>query len=130
DPDYYYNVLSKIEDTDWMKSASIEQIEKLRDASKKYPTATITNLLDFMIAARNSNVQAMIVKIDEMIAGSNNGEFFITTFAPMYDTLEKDKTKTIAMLEKLNKVSENQRAFSLLVNYYTAANKKDEVRKM
>lgn len=130
DPNYYYNVLSKIEDDDWMRAASIEQIEKLRDVSKSYPTKTISNLLDFMIAARNSNVQAMIDRINEMIENSNNSEFYITSFAPLFDTLEKNKTKTISMLEDLYKVSENYRGYSQLINYYNAANRKEEVKMM
>lgn len=130
DPNYYFNVLSKIEDDNWVRAASIEQLEKLRDISKEYPTKIITNLLDFMIAARNGNVQAVVAKVDEMIAGSHNSEFYITTFAQLYDTLENNKTKTISMLENLHNVSENYRAYAQLINYYTAANRKDEVKKM
>ncbi|WP_157486085.1 transglutaminase domain-containing protein [Flavobacterium soli] len=130
DPNYYYNVLSKIEDDDWMQAASIEQLEKLRDTAKEYPTKTIYNLFDFMITARNGNVQGMITIIDTMIANSNNSEFYITSFAPIYDSLEKDKGKTISLLENLFKTSDNYRAYSLLLNYYKAANRKDEVRQM
>ena len=130
DPEYYYNLLLKIQDDDWMRAASVEQMEQLREKSKKLPSKTITYLLDFMIAARNSNLQVMITKIDEMIANSNNSEFFITSFSPLYDSLEKDKAKTISLLENLYNQSENFSAFNQLTQYYKAANKKEEVKKM
>lgn len=130
DPDYYYNVMMKIQDEDWVRAASVEQIEKLRDKSKSYPSTIISTLLDFMIAARNSNLQGMIAKVDEMIASSNNSEFYITTFAQMYDSLEKDKGKTISMLEKLYSESENYSGYTQLIGYYNAANRKEEVKKM
>ena len=130
DSSYYFNVLIKIQDQDWLKSASIEQIEKLRDDSKSLLTNTASKLLTIIIDARNNNIQGMITQIDEIIANSDNNEFYITTFAPMYDQLEKDKSKTITLLENLSKTSENYKAYSQLIRYYTAANKKEEVKQM
>lgn len=130
DPDYYYNVLVKIQDQDWMRAASIEEIEKLRDKSKNYQTASIMDLLDFMIATRNNNLKAMISKVDEMIADSGNSEFYVSTFAIIYDSLEKNKAKTISLLEKAYNESENFSVFSQLIRYYKAANRKDDVKKM
>ena len=130
DPKYYLNVLMKIQDQDWLKSANIEKIEELRETAKAFETKSAAQLLSIIIDARNNNIEAMVSQIDDIIANSHNNEFYITTFAPMYDQLEKDKTKTIALIENLNKTSENYKAYALLKNYYTEANKKEKVHQM
>lgn len=130
DPSYYFNILMKIQDQDWLRAATIDKIEKLRDDAKSFRTKTSSQLLNIIIDARNNNIDGMVSKVDSLIENSNNSEFYITTFAPMYDQLLKDKTKTINLLENLAKNSENYEAFSQLKRYYTAANKKDVVRQM
>ena len=130
DPNYYYNILLKIQDQDWLRAASIEQLEKMKATAETFPTNVTAKMFDFIIVARNSNIQSMLAIIDSLIAESNNSEFYITTFAGMYDSLENDKGKTISMLENLYRVSESYPAFSQLKSYYAAANRKEEVRNM
>lgn len=130
DPKYYLNVLMKIQDQDWLRSANIEKIEDLRATAKLFETKSASQLLSIIIESRNNNIEAMVSQIDNIIAESHNNEFYITTFAPMYDQLEQDKTKTITLIENLSKTSENYKSYMLLKNYYTAANRKEEVRQM
>lgn len=130
DSSYYFNILMKIQDQDWLRAATIEKIEKLRDDAKLFKTNTASQLLNIIIDARNNNIDGMVSQVDNLISSSNNSEFYITTFAPMYDQLLKDKTKTIELLETLTNNSENYEAFSQLKRYYTAANKKEAVRQM
>ena len=130
DSKYYLNVLMKVQDEEWLRSANIEKIEALRETAKTFQTQSASQLLGIIIDARNNNIESMVSHVDNLIANSYNSEFYITTFAPMYDQLESDKTKTITLIENLNKTSESFSAYSLLKNYYTEANRKDEVRKL
>lgn len=130
DADYYYTLLTKILDRDWLKTVNIVELEKMRDKAKLFPSPIIGILFDFLVNARNSKISEMMINIDQILEKSNNSEFYLTTFAPLYDSLEKKKEKTIKMLEDLVGRSENVSAASLLVNYYRDANRKDDEKKL
>lgn len=130
DPDYYYTILNKAQDSDWIKAANIVELEKMRDKAKLLPSSIYGYLFDFLINARNSNITEMIKEIDEILKTSYNSEFYTTTFAPLYDSLEKKKEKTIQILEDLVAKRDNFTAMSLLINYYRDANQKEEEKKL
>lgn len=130
DPEYYNNILNKIQDTDWLKTANITELEALHDKLSQYPESYLKTLMEFVIAGRNTNIKLMTDKLDEILEESHNSEFYITSFAQFYDTLEKNKSKTIGLLEKLNSEKENNIAFNQLIKYYNEADKKDVVKQM
>jgi predicted Zn-dependent protease len=130
DPDYYFSIANKAQDTDWLRSSSMAELEKYRDKAKKLTSPILGVLYDFLINARNSNVEAMLQNAETILADSHNSEFYITTFAPLYDSLEKNKEKTINMLENLVSKRENFTAISKLVGYYRAANRKEDLKKL
>ncbi len=130
DPDYYFAIANKAQDTEWLRSASMTELEKYRDKAKKLASPIMGVLYDFLINARNSNVEAMMKNAETILADSHNSEFYITTFAPLYDTLEKNKEKTIGMLEDLVNKRENFTAMSKLVGYYRAADRKEDVKRL
>ncbi|WP_448931767.1 transglutaminase domain-containing protein [Flavobacterium sp.] len=130
DPDYYYAILTKAQDGDWLKSVNIVELEKMRDRAKKLPSPIYGILYDFLINARNGNVTAMIKGIDEILEKSHNSEFYITTFAPLYDSLENKKEKTIQILEELVSKRDTFSAMSSLVQYYKAANRKEDEKNL
>lgn len=127
DPSYYYTILNKAQDRDWIKSANIVELEKMRDKAKSLPSPIFGYLYDFLINARNLKVTEMIKGVDNILQTSYNSEFYITTFAPLYDTLEKKKDKAIQILEDLVAKRDNFTAMGILIDYYREANrKKDE----
>ncbi|MEO5778040.1 MAG: transglutaminase-like domain-containing protein [Flavobacterium sp.] len=130
DPNYYYTILTKAQDRDWMKSANIVELEKIRDKAKLLPSPVYGYLFDFLINARNSNITEMIKGINEILRTSYNSEFYTTTFAPLYDSLEKDKEKTIKALENLVEKRDNFTAISMLINYYRSTNRKEDEKKL
>ncbi|WP_264521472.1 DUF3857 domain-containing protein [Flavobacterium sp. N1994] len=130
DPDYYFALATKAQNTDWISSISMTELETYRDRAKKLKSPLIGILYDFYINARNSNIDAMIVNLDELFAKSNNSEFYITNLAKLYDTLEKKKEKTIAMLEELVAKKSNFDALSKLVVYYRDANRKEDIKRL
>jgi len=130
DENYYYNILNKIQDQDWMKSTNIVELEKYRDKTRMIKSDMITILFDFILASRKSDVNLMLQKVDELFAKSDNNEFYITTFSSIYEQLKNDKAKVIQMLEDLVAKKDNITAFNQLRRYYEAANRKEEVEKM
>lgn len=130
DADYYYTILTKAQDSDWLKATNIVELEKMRDRAKKMPSPVFGLLFDFLIDARNSNITSMIKCIDKIIESSHNSEFYIATFAPLYDSLEKKKEKTIKILEDLLAKKENFSALSSLIRYYRDANRKEDEKKL
>ncbi len=130
DENYYYNILNKIQDQDWMKSANIVELEKYRDKAHTIKSDMITILYDFVLASRKADVNLMIEKIEELFAKSDNNEFYITTFSAVYEQLKNDKSKAIAMLEDLVSKKENVLALNKLKRYYKDANRKADVEKI
>ncbi|MES2748042.1 MAG: hypothetical protein V4648_06670 [Bacteroidota bacterium] len=130
DKEYYYTLLTKAQDNDWLKTINIVELEKLRDNAKKFPAPVIGLLFDFLINARNSNITELMATTNKILEVSHNSEFYITTFAPLFDSLEKNKEKTIKMLEDLTQKSENFSAMSQLVSYYKDANRKEDEKKL
>jgi hypothetical protein len=130
DSDYYYSIASKAVDQNWIRTATVMELEKYREKSKKLQSTLFYELFDFIINARNSDIEAMLNNIDRLLKTSNNSEFYIVNFAPLYDSLEKDKQKTIQMLEDLVARRENFAALSKLVSYYNDANRKEDVKKI
>lgn len=130
DENYYYNILNKIQDSDWMKTTNIVELEKYRDKTRMIQSDMITILFDFILASRKSDVNLMLQKVDELFAKSDNNEFYITTFSGIYEQLKNDKAKVIQMLEDLVAKKENLTALNQLKEYYEAANRKEEVEKM
>ncbi|MGL2966071.1 transglutaminase domain-containing protein [Flavobacterium sp. XGLA_31] len=130
DPDYYFTLVNKAQDSDWISSVSIAELEKYRDRAKKLNSPMVGLLYDFFINARNSNMEAMISNLDDLFAKSNNSEFYLTSLAPLYDSLEKKKEKTIALLEGLLDKKENFTALAKLIGYYRDANRKEDVKRL
>lgn len=130
DPNYYYTILNKAQDSDWIRAANITELEKLREKAKAFPEPLISYLFDFLINARNANIPEMIKGIDKIMETSYNSEFYTTTFAPLYDSLEKKKEKTISILEDLTAKKDNFKAMSTLINYYRDAGRKEDEKKI
>ncbi|MFN8325202.1 MAG: transglutaminase domain-containing protein [Flavobacteriaceae bacterium] len=130
DPDYFYTLATKAQDSDWLRETNIVEIEKYKERAKKLESPTIGLLYEFLINARNSKIKEMLVNVDQLIEQSHNSEFYITTMAPLYDNLEKNKDKTLKMLEDLYAKKDNFSALSKLVQYYRDANRKDDVKKI
>jgi len=130
DPEYYYTIATKAQDSEWLRSSSIAELEKMRDNAKKLISPTFGYLFDFLINARNSNVQAMMKNAEEIMSLSHNSEFYVTTFAPLYDSLEKNKEKAIKMLEDLVNQKDNFTAMAALVRYYRDADRKEDIKRL
>lgn len=130
DEDYYYNVLNKIQDQDWMKSSNIVELEKFREKTQKIQSDMVTILFDFILASRKSDVNLMLEKVEELFAKSDNNEFYLTSFIGIYEKLKNDKSKAIAILEDLVSKKENLNASNQLKRYYKDANRKEDIEKM
>ena len=123
DPDYYFTLATKAQDTEWMQSISMAELEKYRERAKKLISPMLGILYDFFVNARNSNIEAMVVNLDDLFAKSNNSEYYITNLSPLYDSLEKKKEKTIDILEKFLAKRDNFSAMAKLVEYYRCKQK-------
>lgn len=130
DSNYYYNVALKATDNSWLTSASITELEHYREKAKKLISSLFYELYDFLINARNSKVEAMIKNIDTIINMSEYRETYIVKFSPLYDALEKNKQKTLDMLEELVSKRDNYLAVAKLTEYYNAANRKEDVKRL
>lgn len=130
DPDYFFNIIAKIKDSNWVKNAKITEIETYRNKSKSLLNLQYPILYDFILASRNGDNATMADKIDLLMASTNNNEFYKTTFAYIFDVIKKDKPKTIAILENLLQERENFTAQNNLINYYKAADRKEDIKKL
>lgn len=130
DEDYYFSVITKIGDQNWLQEANISELEKYREKSKKLQSDLYTILFDVMINLRKADVDNGIKKMDELIDRSYHNEMFITLFAPLYTSLKNDRNKTISILEELLLTKENETAQNLLISNYISLGRKDDAQKL
>jgi hypothetical protein len=130
DEDYYFNIITKFEDGDFTRNANINELEKQRSKAKKMRSQYIVKMYDYLIAARNSDIDYMIDKIEEVIAEAYNNELYIVNFATLYDALKKDKSKTIKILEDFVARVENHDAINKLIGYYRSQDNKEKVKSL
>lgn len=124
---YYYNIVLKMQDQEWLKSATILELEKFNEKANTLKSDMLQTLFDFIIASRKLDANLMLVKIEELFATSENNEFYITSFASIYEKLKNDKTTAIKMLEDLVSKKENIIGYNQLKKYYKDANRKEDV---
>lgn len=130
DPDYFFSKAAKMRDSEWLKTASIAEIEELRTKICAFPSKLLCEMMDFITIGRSGKLNDFEVKINEILANYIDNEFIITTLAPFYDHLNNDKARSIETLEALFKKRNNYKAFAMLAAYYNDAGKKDLVKKM
>ncbi len=130
DPDYYLNIFMKLEDKDWLYSAEISELEKIKQkaASIQYPLYGYT--IDFLIAAKKGNQTAMMEVLDKIIENSNNSEVYIATFAGLYDSIGNDRAKTLSLLEEVSKNYDSFQVIQQLARYYRNENKREDLYKI
>lgn len=130
DDNYFYSIISKFNDADWLEQANISELEKYKEKSKKLYSNIYTLLYDYIILIRNSDIDLSIKKMEAIMAQSNNNELYVTLFAPLYTTFKNDKVKTIAMLEELVSKRENATAQDLLISSYNSSGRKEDAKKL
>ncbi|MCO6175831.1 hypothetical protein NHF50_12330 [Flavobacterium sp. NRK F10] len=130
DEDYYYTVLLKMKDGNWLKEAQIKDLESYAEKSKKYISKTYSLLFQFMVASRQSNIDKMFELLDDLIAESHNKEGYILSKANLYNNLKDDKTTYIEILEGIVKEHEDFDAVGKLVEFYSDSNRKEDVKQI
>ncbi len=130
DQDYYYSIIAKFDDQNWLEKANISELEDYKDRSKKLKSDLYASLFEFMINIRKADIDNTINKMNEIMDKSYNNELFITLFAPMYATLKNDKDKTVSILEDLLKKRDNDSAQNLLIDNYNSLGRKDDAQKL
>lgn len=130
DEDYYYSIIAKFQDDNWLKQANISELEKYRDKSKKLKSDIYTLLFDYMICLRKSEIDLSMRKMEEILDKSYHNELYTTLFAPLYSTLKNDKNKTISVLEEMVKTRENMTAVDMLIKNYSALGRKEDAHKL
>lgn len=130
DPNYYFTIAAKAIDQEWLKTANITELESFRDKAKQLKSPIFGILFDFLINARNSNIREMMKNANQILENSNNNQNYFVALAPLFDTIEKDKAKTITMLEEVVRKYDNFQALSKLVDYYKNANRTDDELKL
>lgn len=130
DEDYYFSIISKFDDNDWLTKANISELERYRDKAKKLQTDLYSLLFDYMILARNNDIDMTIVKMEEIIAKSYNNELYTTLFVPLYTSLKNNKAKTITVLEEMVAKRENVSAENMLISHYNSMGRKEEAKNL
>ena len=77
DENYYYNILNKIRDDEWMKSANIVELEKYKEKAQLIKSDVITILYDFILASRKADVNLMLEKVEEIFSKSDTASWLI-----------------------------------------------------
>lgn len=130
DPDYYYNVITKVSDSEFLKSSSMEELQKVRDLSAKTKAIVFTDIIDLMTQLRKSNLSEIAPRLDAILEHSYNNETYLSSFLQLYDY---QKTNNVGALQKLEKALEKRDNYTLLlqlVNYYVDANREDDAKKI
>ncbi|WP_116788103.1 transglutaminase domain-containing protein [Flavobacterium psychrotrophum] len=130
DEDYYYSLISKFKDGNFLQEANISELERYKHKAENMQSPLYVLLYDYIIALRNSDIDLSFKKIDELLAQSHHNDKFITSFAGLYASIKNDKDKTVSILENLLKTRENTSATNALISYYNSMSRKDDVKKL
>lgn len=130
DEDYYFCIIDKFNDKNFLTESNISEIEKYRDKAKKMVSPLYALLYEYIIAMRNSDIDHSFTKIDEILAASYHNETYTQLFSTLYASIKNDKDKTVAMLEGIVSKRDNADAYSSLIRYYNMMNRKDDVKKL
>ncbi|MES2484625.1 MAG: DUF3857 domain-containing protein, partial [Bacteroidota bacterium] len=130
DEDYYYCIIDKFRDSDFLKEANIAQLEKYRDKAKQLNSPLYGLLYDYIIALRNAEIDLSFEKIDEILKISYNNDSFALLFSGLHTTIKNDKDKTIKILEEIVSRHDNQDATNALIRYYNTVNRKEDAKKL
>lgn len=130
DEDYYYSIVMKLNDGNWLQSATIAELEKNKSKAEKLPETMYGTFYEYMINLRNTDIDKSIQTMEKLIESSYNNEFFITLFAPMYATLKNDKEKSVKKLEQLLEIRDDNSGRDMLINYYSSLGRKEDAKKM
>lgn len=128
DPDYHLNFSFKLTDQEWLKSASIQELEKYKEKSSKLLEKFQSKMYDFMIISRKGDVDGMMNKFDEILKDSYNNEKFKILIASLYTSLKNDKEKALKIVEEFYAEKDNYEAYLMLINFYNSLNQKDKVK--
>jgi predicted Zn-dependent protease len=130
DEDYFYSIIKKTQEDNWIEESNINELERYRDKAKKLQSEHFGILYDYFIALRNSDVDLVIKKMEEILDKSYHNELFTSSFSQLYTSLKNDKAKTIGILEDLVSKRENVSAQNSLINYYNSTGRKDDAKKI
>ena len=130
DEDYYFSIISKFGDSDWLIKSNISEVEKYRDKAKGLYSTLYVDFYDYIILLRNSDIDAGLEKMDEILAKTHFDEGLITSFSPMYAQLKNDPKKTITIYEEFITKRENQEVTNTLINYYNRNGRSEDAKKL
>mgnify|MGYP000101851250 FL=1 len=130
DPDYYYNVIMKVSDSDFLKTGSMDELQKVRDLSAKTKAVVFTDLLDLMIQIRKTNMSEIAPRLDLLLAHSYNNETYLSSFTQLYDIQKTNDTGSIQKLEKALEKRDNYHLQLLLAGEYIDANRYNDAKKI
>ncbi|MBF02822.1 MAG: hypothetical protein CMP76_05950 [Flavobacterium sp.] len=130
DKDYYYTTVIKMKDNNWLQKGSISELEEYYNKSKQYPEKFYSQLFDFMIKSRKSDIDGMFKLVNQILDESYNNEEYKILVANLYRRLKNDKTKALQILETLSKERDNIKATYALIDIYNNANQIDKVKEL
>lgn len=130
DKDYYLVTVNKLQDSDWLKSAQISELEEYSKKSKKYKSTYIYMMFDFIIASRKSDLDGMISIFEKLCQETYNNDKFKLMLANLYKSIKNDKTKYLSIIKEILETRDNIEAIYALQDYYNDSNNKEEVKKI
>ena len=130
DPEYYLNSLSKLLDSEWLKTTQISELERYRDVSKKYKQRYVELMFDFMIKSRQGNINEMIPQLEQLVKDSYNNEKILIIATNLSYKLKNNSEKTIATFENILKEKDIYEVTNTLLSHYKSLNRKEDVEKI
>ena len=126
DKDYHYNTVLLFSNTDILGTKTITELQELKEKAKELPTKQWAALIDYFIAARNSNVDQMLDIYEKIVKMSANNESMYTFYCGTFASLKNDKDKTIRLLEELYQEKEIESVANSLTRYYNQTGRKED----
>lgn len=128
DPDYHLNFSLKLVDQEWLKSSSMQELEKYKDRSSKLYETFQSKMFDFMITSRKGDIDGMMSRFDEIYKESFNSEKFRLLISSIYVSLKNDREKALKIVEEVYAEKDNYEAYLMLIDFYNSLNQKDKVK--
>ncbi|MBB4805560.1 hypothetical protein HNP38_000832 [Chryseobacterium defluvii] len=130
DPEYYVVPVMKMADDDLVKNMSIQELEKYKNILSKTKAASMAELFDIVISARNHDLEKMKTHISSVKTTFANNDKFFVLLSYLEDAEKNDQSGIIKKLEDFLTSKNNLDIMSSLFDYYENANRVEDQKKL
>ncbi len=130
DPKYYLSYVSKIKDSNWMSTASINELEEMSRNLANTKAEVFKFVIDMVIDARKQDLAGMLDKSNKILDTSYQNSSILLEFINVFDYIKNPDDNAVLRLEKALEQMDNFDIVNELLNRYSIENKDEKYKEL